>query len=92
VIDFPAMDEKVALGVLYALGSKFFELQQGFATIYNLCLRRGVFTETAFHQEREKILQFPDLQHWAAILADLKAAMERGEIEDLLRRFEGPIQ
>jgi hypothetical protein len=86
------MDEKLTIDVLHAFGLKFYELQQGFAAIFNLCLKHRVFTEAEFHNEREFILSFPDMKKWEAFLAALKTAKAQADLEEALRRYEGPIQ
>jgi hypothetical protein len=86
------MEPKLTLQVLYTFGQKYYELQQGFAAIFNLCLQAGVFTEAEFHKERGVILSLPQMQKWAAFLAGLKTATVQADLEGLLRKYEGPIQ
>jgi hypothetical protein len=86
------MDEKLTIDVLHAFGLKYYELQQGFAAMFNLCLKRGVFTEAQFHNEREFILSFPEMKKWEAFLAALKTAKVQVDLEEALRKYEGPIQ
>jgi len=86
------MDESLTRQILYQFGMKYFELQQGFAAIFNLCLKRGVFTEEQFHKEREFILSFPEMTHWANFLDSLKTSTAQADVEEALRKFEGPIQ
>jgi hypothetical protein len=42
------MDDNLHLRVLYQFGQKYFELQQGFAAMFNLCLDKKLFTESRY--------------------------------------------
>jgi hypothetical protein len=86
------MDDNLTLQVLYAFGSKYYELQQGFAAMFNLCLRAGVFTDSQFHVERRRILSSPEMAKWGQFLEDPKKAKAQADLEEALRKYEGPIQ
>ena len=86
------MENSLTNRVLYEFGKKYFELQQGFAAMFNLCLRARVFTEDQFHAERAQILAFPEMKRWAEFLEELKNSTEDDDLLEALKRFEGPIQ
>jgi hypothetical protein len=86
------MDDKLFLLVMRVFGNRLYELQVGFATMFNLSLDRGVFSEALFHQERERLENLPEFQKFRADLDALNRPMEEAEIERLLREYEGPIQ
>ena len=86
------MDEKAVLELAYAFGIKLFEQQQGFAAIFNLCLYAGVFTVARFHEERESIMKFPEMKKFAELLDGLRSAKEDVNLEEVLRKYKGPIQ
>ncbi len=86
------MDEQSFLAVLHAFGLKYYELEQGFAAMFNLCIRANVFTEAAFHQERLGILQDPGMQEFGAVLESLKIAKGQVTLEEALKKYKGPIQ
>jgi hypothetical protein len=87
-----AMDEKTALELAYAFGPKLFEHQQGFAAMFNLCLKARVFTEAQFHEERERIAESPDMANFSELLESLHTSKAQADFEEALRKYKGPIQ
>jgi hypothetical protein len=86
------MDDKSAFELAYTFGQKLFEQQQGFAAMFNLCCDAGVFTETRFHQERERIMNFPEMKKFSELLESLRTAKAEADLEEVLRKYKGPIQ
>jgi hypothetical protein len=86
------IDEKSALELAYTFGLKLFELQQGFASMFNLCLEARVFTDERFHEEREHIMTFPDMKKFAELLESLRNSKAEADFEEALRKYKGPIQ
>jgi hypothetical protein len=86
------MDEKTLRDVIQLFGDKLYELQVGFASIFNLCIDKQVFTETAFHQERLKLEALPDFQMLRAALKKLSESTEQEDLEAFLRAYKGPVQ
>jgi len=86
------MDEKSALELAYTFGLKLFELQQGFAVMFNLCLNAGAFTDEQFHKEREQVMKFSDMKKFAELLESLHNSKAEADLEELLQKYKGPIQ
>ncbi|HLN01086.1 MAG TPA: hypothetical protein VK335_17485 [Bryobacteraceae bacterium] len=86
------MDEKTFLSIIQVFGDKIYHLHVGFATMFNLCLSRGVFAESQFHSERAKVEAFPDLAQLRGFLAALHSPTDSEAIEEFLRNYKGPVQ
>jgi len=86
------MDDRVLRNFIHAIGSKLYEMQVGFAAIYNLCKRAGVFTESSFHAEMVDIEKSEDLRQMKAALDRFGASTGVAELEELLKSYKGPIQ
>jgi len=86
------MDEKLFLLVMRVFGNKIYELQTGYTVLFNLGIANHLFSEAAFHREREKIEALPDFQKLRAVLDLLGKPMEAQLLESLLKEHEGPVQ
>jgi len=86
------MDEKLFLLVMRVFGNKLYEMQTGFTVMFNLGIENRLFSEFAFHQEREKIEALPEFQKLRAVLDLLDKPMEAQLLESLLKEYEGPVQ
>lgn len=85
-------NDKLLSLLLRVFGNKIYELQSGFAAMFNLCLRNRVFTEQAFHAERMELERLPEFQQLKAVLDKLSKTTEHADLEKLLREYEGPVQ
>jgi hypothetical protein len=86
------MDEKQLIALMCAFGEKFYELQSGFAALFNLCEARGVFSREQFLGELSRVQAFPDLKSFRDLLDRLRMSTEGADLQDLLRKFEGRVQ
>jgi hypothetical protein len=85
-------NEQTTLEVVYTLGLKVFQMHQGFAAIFNLCLRTGLFTNAQFHEELGRVSENAELRDFADLLESLHTAKEQEDLEEALKKYKGPIQ
>ena len=86
------MDDKILREIILVFGNKIYELQLGYAALFNQCMKRGVFTETAFHQERLSLESLPDFQQFHLALTRLSESEEQADLESFLKTYKGPVQ
>jgi hypothetical protein len=86
------MNETLLLAFLAVFGDKAHHLTTGFATLFNLCLERRVFTESEFFTEKNKVESFPDLVKFRKLLEGLEETKKAADYEQILREYKGPVQ
>jgi hypothetical protein len=86
------MDEKTLLAIMQMFGDKLYELQIGFTTMFNMCVRSGSFTEQSFHQEKEKLEALPEFRELREALDGLSKSKVQADFESFLRAYKGTVQ
>ena len=92
MIDFRGMNDKTFVALFVALGTKFYELQTGFAAMFILNTNHGAFTRNDFLRVKAQVETSPEMKKLRHLLDTLRDPTEPVDFEKLLREFQGPVQ
>ena len=87
------MDNETLRLILTAFGNKLYELQIGFAVLFNLFVGPDGNAVKAFERERERLKSLPDFREFRRALEKLASTpMEREALEEFWKKYKGPVQ
>ncbi|MBZ5532880.1 MAG: hypothetical protein LAO20_15735 [Acidobacteriia bacterium] len=86
------MDNETLRAIFQMFGDKLYDLQVGFAAMFNMCIDHHAFTERAFLAEKGRLEALPDFQKLRETLEKLRSSKEEADFESFLRAYKGPVQ
>jgi hypothetical protein len=77
-------DETLAI-IIGAFGQKIYELQVGFAALFNVTSANKAFELAQFHEELRRVEAEPDMQNYRQAIERLSKFKDAKELEQILK-------